>query len=571
MMLSLCPMNHPTTTLGAYLATRLEQIGIRHYFAVPGDYNLVLLDQLLENKHMEFIGCCNELNLGYACDGYARANGIAAGVVTFSVGGLSAINAIAGAYAEDLPVIFISGGPNTNARPENRPLHHTLGEVRYGYQAKMFKEVTVYSAIIEHLEDAPEQIDRAVHAAIRHRKPVYLEIACNLAGLNVPAAPNQELTAPVPVDALALEAAVQHAAEILNNAVKPVLVGGVKLRPWQAIDAFHQLAESFGGAVAMMPNAKGFFPESHPQYIGTFWGPVSSPGCAEVIESADAYLFAGPTFTDYTTAGYTALINKEKLINVTPERVILPGRSYSNVPIKTFLAKLAGRLEANTASLVAFDRFRPPPAQIEETDSSRTLLTRRVTKRIEQMLTPEMALIAETGDSWFNGIKTKLPEGAAFEIQMQYGSIGWSVGATLGYAIAEKGKRRIVSMIGDGSFQLTAQELSTIIRYELDPIIFLINNRGYTIEVEIHDGPYNNIKNWDYAGLMDVFNAEEGKGWATRVSTEGELDTAIEKALAHTGGPSLIELTIDRDDCSMELLEWGSRVAAVNGAPPKLG
>ncbi|WOO43052.1 thiamine pyrophosphate-binding protein [Rubellicoccus peritrichatus] len=564
-------MKPATTTLGSYLATRLEQIGIRHYFAVPGDYNLVLLDQLLENENLEFIGCCNELNLGYACDGYARANGVAAGFVTFSVGGLSAINAIAGAYAEDLPIIFVSGGPNTNAGPENRPLHHTLGEVRYRYQLEMFREVTAYAASIEHLEDAPEKIDRAIHVALRHRKPVYLEIACNLAGLDLPAAPNQQLAAPVPLDEAALDAAVENAAERLNNAVKPVLVAGVKLRPWDATKEFLELAEATGYAVAVMPNAKGLFPENHPQYIGTYWGPVSSPGCGEVVESADAYLFAGPTFTDYTTAGYTALINSNKLLEAGPERVKLPGQSYNNVPLPLFLGKLAGRMKKNDTSLTAFERFRPAPEQEEDIVADRPLLTRRVVKRVEKMLTPDMALIAETGDSWFNGIKTKLPEGTAFEIQMQYGSIGWSVGATLGYALAERGKRRVVSLIGDGSFQLTAQEVSTIIRYGLDPIIFLINNRGYTIEVEIHDGPYNLIKNWDYAGLIDVFNAEDGKGWGVRVSTEGELDAAIAKALAHTGGPSLIELTIDRDDCSKELLEWGSRVAAVNGAPPKLG
>ncbi len=298
-----------TTTVGSYLATRLEQIGVRDYFAVPGDYNLVLLDQLLKNEQLHFVGCCNELNLGYACDGYARANGIAAGFVTFSVGGLSAINAIAGAYAEDLPILFVSGGPNTNARPENRPLHHTLGEVRYRYQLEMFKEVTAIALSIEHLDDAPELIDRAINECLRRRKPVYLEIACNLAGQSIPSAPLQKLTAPTPCDEAALEAAVEHAAEMLNAAVKPVLVGGVKLRPWAAVGAFAEVAQASGYATAMMPNAKGFFDESAPGFIGTYWGPVSSPGCAEVVESADAYLFAGPTFTDYTTTGYTALIN----------------------------------------------------------------------------------------------------------------------------------------------------------------------------------------------------------------------------------------------------------------------
>jgi len=191
-------------------------------------------------------------------------------------------------------------------------------------------------------------------------------------------------------------------------------------------------------------------------------------------------------------------------------------------------------------------------------------------KHIEVLLTAQTALVVETGDSWFNGQKMKLPRGCGYEFQMQYGSIGWSVGAVLGYALAlQKEKKRVIAMIGDGSFQLTAQEVSTMIRYGLDPIIFLINNRGYTIEVEIHDGIYNNIKNWDYAGLMDVFNAGEGNGWGCRVGTEEELVDAVAFARDHEG-VALIECVIDRDDCSKELLEWGSRVAAANSRPQKV-
>ena len=124
------------------------------------------------------------------------------------------------------------------------------------------------------------------------------------------------------------------------------------------------------------------------------------------------------------------------------------------------------------------------------------------------------------------------------------------------------------NLTGDGSFPLTAQEVSTMIRYGLKPIIFLINNGGYTIEVEIHDGPYNKIQNWNYAELINVFNAEDGNGWSTKVTTEGELAKAIKKALKHDG-VVLIEVIIDRDDCSKELLEWGSHVSANNGRPPK--
>jgi len=139
-----------TISIGEYLAKRLEEIGVKHYFAVPGDYNLILLDKLIKNKNIELIGCCNELNAGYAADGYARATGIGVIVTTFTVGALSALNAVGGSYSEDLPIIVISGGPNTNSEPENQLLHHTLGEVNYGYQREIFSHVTSESVVIKH-------------------------------------------------------------------------------------------------------------------------------------------------------------------------------------------------------------------------------------------------------------------------------------------------------------------------------------------------------------------------------------------------------------------------------------
>ena len=180
--------NEPSwCSVGEYLGRRLEQAGIRHYFTVPGDFNLVLLDQLLKNPRLELIGCCNELNAGYAAEGYARSNGIGAFVVTYSVGGLSALNAVACAYAEDLPVVAVGGGINSDSEAEGRLIHHALGEVRYDYQRQIYAQVTAGAFAVRHLDEAPAVIDRAIATALRCRKPVYLEIACNLASLSVPA------------------------------------------------------------------------------------------------------------------------------------------------------------------------------------------------------------------------------------------------------------------------------------------------------------------------------------------------------------------------------------------------
>lgn len=551
------------TTVGGYLATRLEEVGVRHFFAVPGDYNLALFDRLLENKNLQLISCCNELNAGYAADGYARANGVAAMLVTYSVGGLSAINAVAGHYAEDLPVIVISGAPNTHSEPENQLLHHTLGEVRYNYVREMFAHVTAESTLIRFADDAPVLIDRALATCLRRRKPVYLEVPCNLANMQIPAPKSYGSLSKSTSDPRALEEAVEAAAAMLNGALKPVMVGGPRLRAAGALEAFRQLAEASGYAVAMMPNAKGFFPEQHPNYMGIYWGPVSSPGTEAIVESADAYLFAGPICTDYVTCGHTIEISSQKLIHAGPDFVRLPSAVYGDLRLDEFLAALAGKLRRKDTSLAAYQRIRTETVPEPPIHPEAPIRTRRLFAQIQGMLDANTTLIAETGDCWFNAMYLSLPQGANFEIQMQYGSIGWSVGAALGYQLGAPAGRRVIALIGDGSFQMTAQELSTMIRYGLKPILFVMNNGGYTIEVEIHDGPYNVIKNWNYADLVKAFNESDGNGWSCRVRTEGEAAAAIKQALAHDG-VSLIEVIIDRDDCSRELLEWGTRVCANN-------
>jgi len=554
------------STVGTYLAARLEQIGLTHYFAVPGDYNLVLLDELLKNPRLSMISCCNELNAGYAADGYARATGGAAAVVvTFSVGGLSVLNAVAGAYAEDLPLIIISGGPNTNSEAECELLHHTLGLLDYGYQRDIFRRVTAEALLVRNPADAPREIDLAIDRALVLRKPVYLEVACNIAKVQISSAHARSFDGQRRSDPRSLEDAVEHAAALLNEATKPVLVAGVKLRSFGAIEAFRELADAAGYGVAVMPNAKGMFDEQNDHFLGIYWGPVGSPGCAEIVESADLVLFAGATFTDYTTTGHAALANPARMIQARPDGVVLPGQTFNEVSLPEFLRALAPRLKRNETALGAYRRIREDILPVKPGPADAPLTTRQLFARVEKLLDANSAVVAETGDSWFNGMRLDLPSGAAFEIQMQYGSIGWSVGATLGYALGRP-ERRVIALIGDGSFQLTAQEVSTMIRYGLRPIIFLINNGGYTIEVEIHDGPYNVIKNWHYAELINVFNAEDGRGWGTRVRTEGELDAAIAKAVKHDG-PALIECLIDRDDCSKQLLEWGMHVAKNNSRP----
>lgn len=559
-------------TLGSYLAHRLVQVGVRDVFAVAGDFNLSLLDHLLAEPELTLIGCCGELNAGYAADGYARARGVGACAVTFTVGGLSVINAIAGAYSENLPVICIVGGPNSNDYGTNRVLHHTIGLPDFSQELRCFQTVTCYQAVVNNLDDAHEQIDTAIVTALKESKPVYISISCNLSGIPHPTFTKEPVPfflPPIMSNQIGLEAAVDAAAQFLNKAVKPVLIAGPKLRVAKAQQAFINLADASGYPIAVMPSGKGLVSEHHPQFIGTFWGAVSSSFVGEIVESADAYVFVGPIFNDYSSVGYSLLIKKEKAIIVQPNRVTIGhGPSLGWVFMAEFLNALAKKVKKNSTALDNYKRIFVPRTLPLKRNDGEPLRVNILFKHIQEMLSSNTAVIAETGDSWFNCQKLHLPEHCGYEFQMQYGSIGWSVGATLGYAQAVKDKR-VIACIGDGSFQVTAQDISTMIQCGQRSIIFLINNGGYTIEVEIHDGPYNVIKNWNYTGFVKAIHNGVGKCWTAKVRTEDELVEAIGKATGEEKDSlCFIEALVHKDDTSKELLEWGSRVSAANSRAP---
>lgn len=566
----------PKVTIGSYLAKRLVQAGLTHYFTVPGDFTLSLLDEFIKEENLNMIGCCNELNAAYAADGFARATGgISAVMVTYMVGGLSAINGVAGAYSDDLPVICISGGPNYVDAQERNIIHHTIGEVEIYQQSKCFEPIVAKSFVIRSAKDAPRMIDEAIFTALTKKKPVYLEVPVNLALFPIaePTRIDGANNYPRPTsDSASLDAAVEDILRAIDASVKPVLLAGSKLgRKTGTAEHFKRLSEALDCAVAIMPDAKSLFPENHSNFIGRYWGTVSSPHVAEIVESSDLIILGGPVLNDYTTVGWSALLPPKKSLVLGPDYVQFGDNYYPNVQLQDVLEAITDRVPARPASLQTYRRYSDGKTNLNsaaEEDSafngSDSLNLRYLKSTLEKSFTSETTLLAETGDSWFIGQSFKLPEGAKYMVQMQYGSIGWSVGALLGAALAEGQNRRIIALIGDGSFQMTAQEVSTMIRNNVKATIILLNNAGYTIEVQIHDGAYNDIKNWDYAALINTFNAEDGNGLSLKAKTCDEFNEALKKSEQHDG-LTLIECFLARDDCTAELLEWGSRIVKANG------
>jgi len=546
-------------TVAEYLLTRLKEIGVDHLFGVPGDFVLGFFNQVLKSD-LKYVGTCNELNAAYAADGYARIRGIGAFASTYGVGELSAVNGVAGAFAERVPVVVITGAPATiNFR--TRPLlHHTLGD--YQVPLRIYEKVTVASTQLVSGETAGAEIDRVLSACLSHQQPVYISLPSDVVMMKT-ALPNAfPFPTPAPSDQEALAEALKEALAMLDKAQRPVVIGDVELIRFKLQKDFAALLDKTGFPYVTMMLGKTILSEHHPQFIGLFEGARSRDYVRNRVESADCTLQLGTLMTDFNTGGFTTNLDSSKTIRANIRSVKIKHHYYENVYLQDFIMGLTEKLSRRDAETLEI-QCAAEACVHRHTKPYRPVLLQLITierffDRMSHFLSDNAIVIAETGVSLFSAAEMLMPKGATFIGQTFYGSIGYTIGATLGAGMAAQ-DRRVVLFIGDGSFQVTCQDLSTIIRNHLKPVIFLINNDGYTIERVISDRPYNDIQPWQYHKLVDVF----GGGLGLDVRTEGELEEALNKAVA-SDTLVFIEVHTGRLDCPESLRSAGRSMAKTN-------
>ncbi|MHB8580833.1 MAG: alpha-keto acid decarboxylase family protein [Ignavibacteriaceae bacterium] len=546
-------------TVGEYLLTRLKEIGVDHLFGVAGDFVLGFFNQVLTSE-LKYVGTCNELNAAYAADGYARIHGIGAFSSTFGVGELSAINGVAGAFAERVPVVVITGSPATiNFR--TRPLlHHTLGD--YQIPLRMYEKITVASTQLDSAETAPAEIDRVLSACLSHQQPVYISLPSDVVTMRCKRPETFVFPMRPLSDQVALMESIKEAVSMLNKAKKPVIIGDVELIRFKLQKEFAGLLDKTGFPYVTMMLGKTLLSEHHPQFIGLFEGDRSREYVRNRVESADCILQLGALMTDFNTGGFTTNLDDSKIISANIGYVKIKHHYYENVHLHDFIFELTKKLsrrdhetlDIQSASDGCVHRLTVP----YYADAQKPLTIKRFFDRMSHYIENDSIVVAETGVSLFSAAEMLMPEGVKFIGQTFYGSIGYTVGATLGACMAEQ-NRRTVLFVGDGSFQVTCQDLSTMIRNHLKPVIFLINNDGYTIERVITDRPYNDIQPWNYHKLTEIF----GGGLGLDVHTEGELEDALGKA-ALTDSLVFIEIHTGRLDCPESLRSAGRSMAKSN-------
>jgi indolepyruvate decarboxylase len=544
--------NALTCNVSRYLIQRLQDAGINHLFGVPGDYVLDFLDEVIASP-IKWVGTCNELNAGYAADGYARLNGAGAAVVTYCVGGLSILNAVAGAYSERVPLIVISGAPPARRRNAGALVHHLVSD--YYLQLDIFKKVTIDAAILTDPYTAPDEIDRVITNAIAHKLPVYLELPADMAHApcRQPMARNTSITPHSDEDNL--KSSLQEAVELVNSAANPVLLAGIEaLRFGLGGDLLH-LVEAVELPFATMLSSKSVLPELHPQFIGIYQGGWSREAVRQQVELSDCLLSLGAWMTDLDTGLFSENLDSSRMIVATNGQVTIGDNKYLNVQLGDFIRGLATVVQPRSylkSHPLVSNNFKGTFIP----DESKKLSALRLYERLNIFLDDRMVLLAEPGDAFCAALDFNIEESENFIVQAYYSSIGYCTPAALGVAFARPGKRPVV-LTGDGAFQMTAQEISTLTRQRCPAVILIINNDGYLVERVLHeDGPYNDIQMWNYADLPAALGGGN-HAVGIKVITEGELERALTRASVEDDKFFLIELCLPDCDCSAGLKQLG--------------
>jgi alpha-keto-acid decarboxylase len=534
----------PLYTVGDYLLDRLAELGVTEVFGVPGDYNLEFLDHIVAHPHIRWVGNANELNAGYAADGYGRLRGMSAVVTTFGVGELSAANAIAGSYAEHVPVVHIVGGPSKDAQGTRRALHHSLGDGDFEHFLRVSREITCAQANLMPAT-ATREIDRVLSEVREQRRPGYLLLPTDVARFETepPTAPLPRYSGGTSPRALALfiEAATTLIADHQLTVLADLLVHRLN-----AVDNLEALL-----AADMVPHAtlmwgKSLVDESAPDFLGIYAGAASAEPVRRAIEDAPVLVTAGVVFTDMVSGFFSQRIDPTRTIDVGVQQSTVGNHVFAPVDMEA-------ALDALTSILTRRGITSPPVASTsdelpaEMPDRDQPLSQKVLWDRFCHALTPGNVVLADQGTSFYGMATHRLPRGVTFIGQPLWGSIGYTLPATLGAGLAHR-DRRPVLLIGDGAAQLTVQELGTFSREGLSPVIVVVNNDGYTVERMIHGktAPYNDIVSWSWADIPTALGVTNHLTF--RAQTYGELDDAFVAAASHRDRMVLIEAVVPRLD-----------------------
>lgn len=530
------------TTVAEFLIERLENAGIKHVFGVAGDYVLDFISKLSNSQKIDFINNSDENYAGFAADAYARANGIGCVCATYNVGALKLCNSIAGAYAEKSPVVVISGSPGIRERNEDFLLHHVVKS--FDNQFKMFCHITCYSVILDDATTAGWQIDQAFEMLKHYKQPIYIELPRDIADQPLRYDVYRQGTpVEIPTDQENLQEALIEIQKWIRESKNPVIMAGVQIARFGLGSSLVRFAERHNIPMVTTLLSKSTINEHHPLFAGVYCGNFSTnENVSKLVDDSDCLLIFGEMLTDMMLGFQSPKFTKRQTVFCSIEELKIRNHTYLNVGFLDFCNQMF-KADLGKKNLPELE----PKRKIEKfVPQECNISTKRFFEKIESMLTEQMAVVADIGECLFGAAELTVAH-HHFISPAFYGSMGCAIPSALGMQLAKPHLRPIV-LVGDGAFQMSASELSTIVKNKLNPIIFVLNNHGYTTERFILDGEFNNIHEWNYHKFTEVVNG----GLGFKVETEEQLEVAVSSALK-CSSISVINVCVDSRDISIGL------------------
>ena len=500
-----------------YLVKCLEELGVNDFFGLPGDYNFNLLYAVENNPNTRWIGCTNELNAGYAADGYARMRGYGVIITTYGVGELSAINAIAGCMAENVPVVSIVGVPATKCINNKTCVHHNFQDVNYYACYEAHKPVTAAVAYLTR-DNAKLEIDRILKVLVKEKKPVYIAIPLDIAKMEIS---DKKVSYDWTSDEETLKIVSSKIAAKINNSQKPVILGDLLVKRFDSRIEYKEFVSKTGIPVTNFLMGTNLIDMDYEKYLGGYYAKFENPAAQKAVDETDCLIAVGPVYTDLNAFGFNLPYKINDHIAIYGTYTYVEGERYDNVKMSEVLEAVAKLVDKKDISIEKQKIGYEPAA-----GSSEALTSKYIYPRLQEFLKENDILIAETGIIPHGIAPMKFPHNVELQTQTLWGSIGWATPAALGACLA-KPKSRVILVTGEGSHQLTAMEVGNMLRRGINPIIIVLNNNGYTIERVLSDNPedkFNDIMQMNYAKFARVF---EGDVWATKVTTAEDFDKAL--------------------------------------------
>jgi len=528
--------------VGEYLFNRLYQANVKYAFGIPGDFALQLYASLEQSPIIPIV-TTHEPSAGFAADAYARLNGLGLAVVTYGAGALNIINPIAQAYAEKSPVIVVSGAPEIKNRNPDMLIHHRVKT--FDTQREIFQQITTIAVLLDDLRFIPEQVEEVIDTVFKTKRPGYIEVPRDLVNKELPKYhPKRHTYHEVKLDVF--KEAMEEIVSRINRSRSPVVIAGVELERFGLIKKLVKLVEKYNFPVATSIIGKAVFPEHHKNFIGTYMGAVGNPIARKLVEESDCLLILGEMITDTNTGLFTGHIKRENLIHASSEHISISHHHFDEINLTDLINYLLNSKKIKKLPSKNFFSLKKPSLV-----KGNKLTIKAIFHELSNLPDGRFTFITDVGDCLFGCVNLNA------DIILNpgyYASMGFGVPAALGSFLAIP-TRKPISLVGDGGFQMTGVEISTLVRNNIPAVIIVINNGAFSsLEAMDKKRDYFTVHNWNYVKLAESLGAR-----GLRVNTLESFKEALTSAI-QADKAFLIEAVIERSDISETLERIGNTV-----------